>query len=102
MRLVVAVVKPAQVDSVRQALAAVHVTRLTVCDAHGYGPEPAGAVRQEVMLEIAVNDDFVNRTVQTLSAALAAGGMAAQARVFVLPMDEAVQIYRAVRGPEAL
>lgn len=102
MRLVVAVMKPAQVESVRQALAGVHVTRLTVCDAHGYGPEPAGAVRQEVMLEIAVNDDFLNRTVQTLSAALAAGGAAGAASVFVLPMDEAVQLYRVVRGPEAL
>ena len=100
MRLVVAVVKPALVESVRQALAAVHVTRLTICDAHGYGPEPVGGVRQEVMLEIAVNEDFVNRTVQTLSAAVAAGDPAA--RIFVLPIDESIQIYRAVRGPEAV
>ncbi len=92
--------KPAQVESLRQALAAVHVTRLTVCDAHGYGPAPGGDVRQEVMLEIAVNDDFVNRTVQTLSAALAAGDPAA--RICVLPIDESIQIYRAVRGPEAV
>lgn len=100
MRLVVAVVKPALVESLRQALAAVHVTRLTVCDAHGYGPVPAGEVRQEVMLEIAVNDDFVNRTVQTLSAAVTAGDPAA--RIFVLPIDESIQIYRAVRGQEAV
>ena len=100
MRLVVAVVKAGLVESVRQALAAVHVTRLTICDAHGYGPAPAGGVRQEVMLEIAVNEDFVNRTVQTLSVAVAAGDPAA--RIFVLPIDESIQIYRAVRGPEAV
>jgi nitrogen regulatory protein PII len=99
MRLVLAVVKPALVESLRQALAAVHVTRLTICDAHGYGPPPAGDLRQEVMLEIAVNDDFVNRTVQTLSAAVA-GDPAA--RIYVLPIDSSVQIYRAVRGPEAV
>jgi nitrogen regulatory protein PII len=51
------------------------------------------------MLEIAVNDDFVNRTVQTLSAAVA-GDPAA--RIYVLPIDSSVQIYRAVRGPEAV
>lgn len=98
MRLVVAVVKPAQVESLRQALAAVHVTRLTLCDAHGYGPGPEDPLRQEVMIEIAVNDDFVERTVRTLNAVAGADA----ARVFVVPMDEAVQLYRAVRGPEAV
>ena len=102
MRLVVAVVKPAQLESTRQALAAVHVTRLTVCDVHGYAPEAPGQVRQEVMLEIAVNDDFVDRTVRTLAAALDTGGATDAPRIFVLPMDEAVQIYRHVRGPEAV
>lgn len=102
MRLVVAVVKPAQLESTRQALAAVHVTRLTVCDAHGYGPETPGHVRQEVMLEIAVNDDFVDLTVATLAATLATGGAGEVPRIYVLPMDEAVQIYRCVRGQEAV
>jgi nitrogen regulatory protein PII len=105
MRLVLAVVKPAQLESTRQALAAVHVTRLTVCDVHGYEPEAAAQVRQEVMLEIAVNDDFVERTVSTLAATLGPGGpggLADPPRVFVLPMEEAVQLYRFVRGPEAV
>ena len=102
MRLVVAVVKPAQVESLRQALAAVHVTRLTLCDAQGFGPGPEDPLRQEVMLQIAVNDDFVDRTVRTLAAALEAGDAAGAARVFVVPMEEAVQLYRAVRGPEAV
>lgn len=100
MRLVLAILKPGQVESVRQALAAVSVTRLTIGDAHGYGvadggPEPA----QEAVVEIAVNDDFVERTVGTIGAAL---GGDAGGRLFVLPMEEAVQIYRAVRGPEAV
>jgi nitrogen regulatory protein P-II 1 len=101
MRLVVAVIKPAEVESVRQALDAVQVTRMTVCDAHGYDlatPEP---LTQQTMLEIAVNDDFLDRTVGVISEVLAAGGDAAS-RVFVLPMHEAVQVYRVVRGPEAV
>lgn len=101
MRLVVAVIKPAQVESVRLALAAVQVTRLTVCDVHGYDLAAPDPLAQEVMIEIAVNDDFVGSACNAISAVLAAGGEAA-GRLFVFPMDEAVQIYRAVRGPEAV
>jgi len=103
MRLVVVVVRPAQVEMVRQALAGVHVTRLTVCDAQGYDPTIApGQVVQQTVLEIAVNDDFVERTVDTLMTALALRAEDVGTRLFVLPIDEAVQIYRDVRGPEAV
>lgn len=100
MRLVVAVVAPAQVESVRRALAAVEVTRLSICDAHGYDLAAPGALAQETVLEIAVNDDFLARTVDTIAAVLAAGG--GTGRVHVLPVEEAVQLYRGVRGPEAV
>lgn len=102
MRLILASIKPAQVEAVRQALAAVHVTRLTICDAHAYVPSRPSTVFQDVILEIAVNDDFVPRTLETLSAALGTEDTAESGRLMVLPMDEAIQIYRAVRGPEAI
>ena len=72
MRLVVAVLKPAQVEAVRQALAAVHVTRLTICDAQGYsgGSEGNTALVQESVMEIAVNEDFLERTVETIHKAI--------------------------------
>lgn len=125
MHLIVANLRPAQVESVRQALADVHVTRLTICDAHGYDRlaaggsvadpgaapelEPAGSAAgpnlvedlvQEAVLEIAVNDDFLDRTVDTIAAALEPESIAS--RLFVLPMHDAIQIYRTVRGPEAV
>lgn len=100
MRLVVAMLKPSQVESVRQALAAVSVTRMTVCDAQGW-QAAGGGLLQQAILEIAVNDDFLDRTVAAISAVLAAGGDATS-RVFVLPMHDAVQVYRTVRGPEAV
>lgn len=100
MRLVVAIVKPAAVEFLRQALAAVHVTRLTVCDSHEYDLAADG-VAQGAVLEIAVNEDFLDRTRATLAEALAALGPDA-GRVFVLPVEESVQIYRDVRGAEAV
>jgi len=129
MRLVVAVLKPTQLEAVRQALAAAHVTRLTVCDAHGYdGPvvvpggaavdgPAAGGLVQEAVMEIVVKEDFLERTVATIAATLASDAAGARpsaadspqgwpdplaGRLFVLPIVETVQIYRAVRGPEAL
>lgn len=99
MRLVLAVVRPAQVESVRQALAEVDVTRLTVCDAQGWRGDE---LVQRTVLEIAVNDDFVERTTGAIATVLAAGGDQAAGRLFTLPLAEAVQIYRQVRGPEAV
>ena len=114
MHMVVAVLRPAQLEAVRQALAAVHVTRLTVCDAQGYhGVDDESRFVQESVMEIAVNDDFLERTVDTIRRAMLfgesppPGGAAEEPRsqpdsLFVLPIHEAVQLYRDVRGPEAV
>lgn len=102
MRLVVAILRPAQLEVVRQALAGVHVTRLTVCDAQGYDePNRAGPIVQQTVIEVAVNDDFVDRTVEAIAAVLGPSDDL-PARLWVLPMQEAVQLYRDVRGPEAV
>jgi nitrogen regulatory protein PII len=105
--MVVAVLRPAQLEAVRQALAAVHVTRLTICDAQGYhGAGDGSRIAQESVMEIAVNDDFLDRTVDTIRRAMLLGAAdactTASARLFVLPIHDAVQIYRDVRGPEAV
>jgi len=102
MRLVVAILDPGIVEGVRQALAGIQVTRMTLADAHGYHPPGPAVVRQEVLLEIAVNDDFVTRTIDAVAGVIAAAGEPSAGRVFALPIDEAVQVYRSVRGPEAV
>ena len=106
MRLVMAVLRPTQLEAVRQALAAVHVTRLTVCDVQGHdGSDGGSGVTQQAVMEIAVNDDFLERTIDTLAAVMTIGqpaGVPLSDRLHVLPMHEAVQIYRDVRGPEAI
>jgi len=99
MRLIIAILRPAQVESVRQALADIQVTRMTICDAQGYDLREAPALAQEVVMEIACNDDFVTRTVEQIAAATGSDG---GDRLFVLPVVEAVQMYRDVRGPEAI
>lgn len=100
MRLVMATLLPSQVESVRQALAEVHVTRLSVADAHHFHD---GRLAQVAVLEIAVNEDFVETTVSTIASVIGpSDGLDGWVGLHVLPMDETVQIYRAVRGPEAV
>lgn len=101
MRLVVAVLKPSQVESVRRALAAVSVTRMTVFDAQGW-QGPGGGLRQQSVLEIAVNDDFLACTVGAITTVVEAGGESVAGRLYALPMTDAMQLYREVRGPEAV
>lgn len=102
MRLVIAILEPAQVEQARQALAGSHVSRMTICDAHGYDLAVSDSLAQEAVVEIAVNNDFLECTLQTLTAIVAAGGHDVRERVRVLPIHEAVQLYREVRGPEAI
>lgn len=101
MRMVVAILEPTRLDRVRAALQAVQVTRMTVCDAHAYAPSAGDAVAQRTMVEIAVNDEHVERTVQVLEAAVGHDGPT-DGRVFVLPMTEAVGLVPPRRGPEAV
>jgi nitrogen regulatory protein PII len=118
MKLVLAIVPPSRMELVRQALAEVHVTRLSIVDGHGYlavgEPRPAGdRIVRHALLEIAVNDDFLERTVEVIERALqiaaasdaddsAAATISDPGGIYVLPMETAAQIYRDVRGPEAL
>lgn len=102
MRLIVVVLRPGLLEGVRQALAAIQVTRMTIADAHGYDLAVPDDVAQHVVLEIAVNDDFLGRTIDTVAKVIGAGGDPEAGRMFVLPIGEAVQMYRAVRGPEAV
>lgn len=101
MRMVVALLEPTRLERVRAALQAVRVTRMTVCDAHAYGRVGGDEVAQRTLLEIAVNDDLVEQTVQVLEAAVGSEGPA-DGRVFVLPLAEAVGLVPPRRGPEAV
>ncbi len=102
MRLVIAILRPTQVESVRQALAAVEVTRLTLADGQGFLPGGQTGPVQETMLQIACNDDFVERALQAIAGVLTTAGEEPTGRLFTLPLADAVQLYRAVRGPEAV
>jgi nitrogen regulatory protein P-II 1 len=115
MKMVIAVIQPTKLDTVHQALDRLDVTRMTVCDAQGYarqrgqletyrGHEYQTNLLRKVALEIAVNDDFLDRTVECLEevARTSAEGHIGDGKVFVVPMEEAIQISDGYRGKGAI
>jgi nitrogen regulatory protein PII len=115
MRMILAIIQPTKLSAVREALAKIGVTRMTVCDAQGYarqrgqsevyrGHEYKTNLLRKIALEIVVNEDFLDRTVVTLSTVARTGaeGNIGDGKIFVLPACDAIQIDPLVRGPEAV
>jgi nitrogen regulatory protein P-II 1 len=115
MRLVLALIQPTKLKAVQEALAKIGVERMTVCDALGYGQQRgqrsnAGSgdegtvLLRKVALEISVNEDFLERTVETITAVARTGpsGAIGDGKIFVLPVEEVIRLSDTVRGPEAV
>jgi nitrogen regulatory protein P-II 1 len=115
VKLVIAVIQPTKLNSVREALDKIEVTRLTICDAQGFGRqrgrtemfrghEYTTTLLRKVVLEIIVNDDFLDRTIETILSAARTGvdGTIGDGKIFVLPADQAIQINDGARGPGAV
>jgi len=115
VKLVVAIIQPTKLKPVQEALAKVGVERMTVCDAQGFGRQKGHTetyrgveyktqLLRKIALEIAVNDDFLERTVETIISVARTGpeGTFGDGKIFVLPMEQAIQIGGKERGPGAI
>lgn len=115
MKLILAVIQPPKLRLVQEALAKVGVTRMTVTDVQGFGQqrgrtemyrghEYQTTLLRKIELEILVNDDFVDRTVETIVQIARTGseGNIGDGKIFILPADECIQISDATRGPGAV
>jgi nitrogen regulatory protein P-II 1 len=115
MKMVIAIIQPTKLSEVREALARIGVTRMTVCDAQGYGRqrgqtqiyrgnEYATNLLRKIALEIMVNDDFLERTVDTLTAVARTGeqGAIGDGKILVVPAEETIDIGGKVTGPGAV
>ncbi|MFO0870129.1 MAG: P-II family nitrogen regulator [Pirellulales bacterium] len=115
MKLILAVIQPTKLKAVREALATIEVERLTVLDAQGYarqlgqpahfrGAEYKANLLRKIVLEIAVNDDFLERTIEAVTSVARSGaeGNIGDGKIFVLPLDECCQIGGTLRGKGAI
>ncbi len=115
MKYIVAVVQPSRLEAVKEALSKVEVFRLTVSDAQGLGRQKGHTevyrgheyqvnLVQKVKLEIAVNDAFVEPTIEAIVKGGRTGeeGKIGDGKIFVLPLEDCVRIRTGERGGEAI
>ena len=115
VKLVIAIIQPTKLNPVQQALEKIEVTRMTVCDAQGYGRQRGQTAMyrgheyktnllRKIALQIVVNEDFLERTIEAIVAAARTGteGSIGDGKIFVVPLEEAIQINDGHRGKEAV
>ena len=102
MKKIEAVIKPFKLDEVREALADVGVTGLTVTECKGFGRQKGhtelyrGAeyvvdFLPKIKLEVAVTDDQLDTVVEAIMKA-AGTGKIGDGKIFVWDLDKAVRI----------
>jgi nitrogen regulatory protein P-II 2 len=112
MKLITAIIKPFKLDDVREAISDIGVDGLTVTEVKGFGRQKGhtelyrGAEYQvdflpKVKLEIAVNDDQVDRLVEVITEN-ARTGKIGDGKVFVYNLEQAVRIRTGEADSEAL
>ena len=115
MKLVVAIIRPEKLEDVQKALAERDVYLMTVTDVRGCGrqrgytevyrgTEVRIQLISKLKIEIAVNEAFVEATVEAIVHAARSGdtGTIGDGKIFVLPLEDAVRIRTGERGPEAI
>ncbi len=115
MKLIIAIVQPNRLEAIKEALTEVEVFRLTVVDCLGFGRQKGQKstfrghdvsinLLRKIQLQIGVNDEFVEPTIQAILKGAKAGdqGQIGDGKIFVLPMDDCVRIRTGERGTEAI
>lgn len=116
MKLIIAIIREKQLDMVREALIAAEITRITVSRVSGHGQQRQEELYRgqtiipnlipKVKIEIAVNDEFVDITVDTIikSARTKDGveGEVGDGKIFIVPLEECIRIRTGDKGGKAI
>jgi nitrogen regulatory protein PII len=112
IKMVVAVVRPDKLGDVKQALAEAGAPSLTVTNVSGRGSQPAKTgqwrgeeyvvdLHQKVKIECVVSEIPAQDVVDAIADA-AQTGEPGDGKIFVLPVEDAVQVRTGDSGPEAV
>jgi nitrogen regulatory protein P-II 1 len=114
MKLITAIIRENRLDQVREALIEAEITRITVSRVSGHGQQHTEEIYRgstvipnlipKVRLEIAVNDSFVDITVNTIirSARTNSKGEVGDGKIFITPLEECIRIRTGERGSTAI
>jgi len=112
MKLIIAIIKPDRLEAVKEELYKADVNLMTVNEVLGHGRQmgvteiyrgarEVGNLLRKIRLEIAVNDSFVEQTVNAIVRG-AQTGEVGDGKIFVLDLVDCIRIRTEERGSEAI
>ena len=112
MKLIIAYIQPERLNAVKQALYEADVTKMSVTNALGCGAQGGfhesyrGVdievnLLKKVRLEIAVNEDYVERTLDAIIAGAKTGAIG-DGKIFVVDLGECIRIRTGELGMQAV
>ncbi|MCF8225112.1 MAG: P-II family nitrogen regulator [Bacteroidales bacterium] len=116
MKLIIAIIRESQLDEVREALIAAEISRITVSKVSGHGQQQQEEYYRgqkvipnlipKIKIEIALNDEFVDITVNTIiKAARTKNGVQGEigdGKIIILPLEECIRIRTGEKGGSAI
>jgi len=112
MKLIIAIVQSDKIKDVKQALRDVNVGKITVSAVVGCGAQVGkadtrdgvitnGDLLDRVRFEIAVNDDYVNPTLEAVIRGARTGSIG-DGKIFIVPLEECIRIRTGETGRLAI
>jgi nitrogen regulatory protein P-II 1 len=115
MKLITAIIRESKLDEVREALIQADITRITVVRVSGHGQQSDQQdiyrgqkiipnLIPKIKIEIAVNDEFVAITVDTIlkSAKTNSHGELGDGKIFITNLEECIRIRTEEKGGKAI
>lgn len=112
MKYIVGVIQPDRLDEVLKRLTEEQVHLVTVSNVLGRGRQKGiaqvyrshkeqGSLLKKVKVEIAVNDEFVEKTVRAITGG-AQSGQIGDGKIFIMDLEECIRIRTGERGGDAI
>jgi nitrogen regulatory protein P-II 1 len=114
MKLITAIIRENKLDQVREALIEAEITRITISRVSGHGQQVKEEIYRgnivipnlipKVRIDIAVNDAFVDITVNTIIKVARSNGKGevGDGKIFITPLEECIRIRTGERGGTAI
>jgi nitrogen regulatory protein P-II 1 len=114
MKLITAIIREVKLDKVREALIEAEITRITVSRVSGHGQQRIEEMYRgqrivpdlipKVKIEIAVNEAFVDITINTILKIARTNGVGTvgDGKIFITPLEECIRIRTGERGGTAI
>ena len=112
MKLIIAYIQPHKLEDVKKALAQAEVAKMSVTNSLGCGAQKGyhesyrGVefdvnLLKKIRLEIAVNEEFVDKTIDTIISSARTGEIG-DGKIFVMNLEECIRIRTGEKGKAAI